>query len=111
MPGKAPFFASGAGKTLATIPTIAGIPAQAIATQLLGKSIGITLAQKATGLFADVVMNGKPLATGVLCRDAARIISGSYLGFPGDLAFFDMEGALDPSFADLGSRFKLMWSL
>lgn len=107
---KKPFFDSKLGQTLVTVATAAGFPAQTLVTQLGGKSVGITLAQKATGLFADVSMNGLPVVAGVLARDAVPLINGAHLGFPGDLALFDMQGNADPDFGGLGSRFRLMWA-
>ena len=109
-PGKTPFFSTGIGQTLVTVATAAGFPAQTLVTQLAGKSVGITLAQKATGLFADVSMNGLPVVAGVLCRDAVPLINAPHLGFPGDLALFDTMGGADPSYSALGSRFKLLWA-
>lgn len=109
-PRKTPFFSSKLGQTLVTVATAAGFPAQTLVTQLGGKSIGVTLAQKATGLFADISMNGLPVVAGALCRDAVPLVNAAHLGFPGDLALFDMKGNSDPDFTGLGSRFKLLWA-
>lgn len=108
--GAKPFFAPNIGQTLMTIATAASVPSQTLAVQLAGKAVGITLGQKATGLFADVFLGGKPIVTGVLVRDAVRIINGAHLGFPGDLAVVDTQGATDPSFDGLGDRFQLLWA-
>lgn len=104
---KSPDFV-GTGQALASIPLIAGTPAQKLTVQLGGKSVDVTLMQKATGLFANIAMGGVPVVAGVLCRDAAPLVNGAYLGFPGNLAFFDMQGASDPDYTGLGQRFMLM---
>lgn len=109
-PGGIPFFSSGGAQKLLGIATSAGIPAQKLAVQLAGKSVGIILSQKTTGLFADISMAGQAIASGVLCRDGARLINGAYTGFPGDLAFIDTHGSSDPDFTGLGDRFKLLWA-
>lgn len=108
--GGKPFFSSAAGQVLKTIAISAGVPAQALAVQLAGKTVGIDLLQKATGLYANVALGGKAIVAGVLCRDATRLINGAHLGFPGDLALIDMQGSADPDYSGLGSRFQLLWA-
>jgi hypothetical protein len=98
------------GQSVSTIATSAGVPAQKLAAHLAGKAVAVTLFQKATGLFANISMAGLPVVSGVLCRDAVPLINGAYHGFPGDLALIDTEGASDPDFTGLGSRFKLLWA-
>lgn len=103
-----PFYS--AGQTLLTVPASSGLPAQKLAVQLAGKAVGVTLFQKATGLFANISLAGAAVASGVLCRDGVPLVNAAHLGFPGDLTFVDTQGAADPDYSGLGSRFKLLWS-
>lgn len=91
------------------------IPVQAIANQTLtcqlgNQSVLINLYQKATGLFADVLLNGVIVKSGVLCLNGVKWIRDLYLGFSGDLVFFDQSGAgQDPTYTGLGSQFVLYY--
>lgn len=37
-----------------------------------------------------------PVVRGVICHHACRIVRDEYLGFTGDLAFYDLQGTDDP---------------
>lgn len=105
-----PFYSTTSGKSLLQIPTSALSAAQSFTTQLAGQSVLVTLLQKRTGLFADVVVAGQAIAQGVLCRDGVPLINGAARALTGDLAFFDMQGGADPDYTALGSRFQLFWA-
>jgi hypothetical protein len=45
----------------------------------------------------------------VLCRDLVYLVREAYLGFTGDLTFIDAEGADDPQYSGLGSRWQLVY--
>lgn len=95
---------------LKSIPLLAGVPAQALAVQLGQQACSIVLSQKRTGMFMDLHVGGAPAALGVLVRDAAPILGAPLPGFSGDFALFDMLGARDPDFTNLGDRFQLFWT-
>ena len=88
---------------------LAAVPSQELSIQLGQKSCRIAVYQKRTGLFVDVRVNDRLVVAGALCRDRVWLVRGSYLGFPGDLAFFDTQGTSDPDYTGLGSRFVLVW--
>jgi len=44
-----------------------------------------------------------------LCRDRVRIVRDEYIGFNGDLVFFDTQGTNDPQWQELGTRYVLAW--
>lgn len=90
------------------IPTLA-TASQTLTVQLAGQSTRINIYQKSTGLFCDVYVNDALIIGGVLCQDANRIVRSAYLGFIGDLAFFDMHGDEDPLAAGLGIRWILVY--
>lgn len=95
-------------QTVQNIPLIPNTPAQSLFVPIGGVNALVTLAQKATGLYADVSVGGVPLVSSVLCRDGAPIINAPYLGFPGDLAFIDTQGNSDPDWLGLATRYALV---
>lgn len=95
-------------QTVQNIPLIPNTPAQSLFVPIGGYGALVTLAQKATGLYADVSVAGVPLVSSVLCRDGAPIINAPYLGFPGDLAFIDTQGNSDPDWLGLATRYALV---
>lgn len=90
------------------IPTLA-TASQTLTVQLAGQSSRINIYQKSTGLFADLYVNDSLIIGGVLALDANRIVRSAYLGFIGDLAFFDMHGSDDPIAEGLGIRWILVY--
>ncbi|WP_160286398.1 Ig domain-containing protein [Pseudomonas knackmussii] len=90
------------------------IPLAAVAAQTLKVVLGqqncvLNVYQKSTGIYLDVTLEGEVILTGVLARDRVRCIRQDYLGFVGDLAFMDTQGADDPVYSGLGSRWVLMY--
>lgn len=86
------------------------VPAQTLSIELGGQQCRVTVRQKATGLFVDLYVNDALIVGGQIGRNLARIVRSSYLGFVGDLAFYDAQGKSDPDYRKLGSRFVLLYS-
>lgn len=84
-------------------------PAQTLSASLGGQPCRITLREKSTGLFLDLSLNDALVIGGVVGRNAVRIVRDSYLGFVGDLVFFDLFGTADPQYTGLGSRWILVY--
>jgi hypothetical protein len=84
-------------------------PNQAVQVQLGAQAAELRVYQAAYGLFVDVLLNGTLLLAGVVAENLNRIIRSDYLGFDGDLVFADTQGADDPVYTGLGSRFVLVW--
>jgi len=62
------------------------------------------------GLFIDVFVNNQLIIGGVICENLNRIVRDSYLGFIGDLIFYDTtKGGNDPDYTGLGSRYLLVY--
>jgi hypothetical protein len=86
---------------------------QALTVQLGGQNTQINLYQKNNEhLYCDVYVNNAPIITGVICRNLNRIVRDTYLGFVGDLMWYDTQGSLavpstgiDPSSPGLGTRY------
>lgn len=85
------------------------MPAQTCSVLLGGQNCQISVYQKSTGLFLDLMVNHQPLAMAILCHDRVRLIREAYSGFAGDLAFVDAQGREDPFYTGLGGRFQLMY--
>lgn len=86
------------------------------AVQLGGQNTQINLYQKSTGFYCDVYVNNSPIITGVICQNLNRIVRDQYLGFVGDLCFYDTQetitvpsNGLDPSSPGLGTRYLLLY--
>lgn len=85
------------------IPT----PSQTLTIQLANQPCTINVYQRSTGVFIDLFVNDAPIITSVICQDRNRIVRDTYLGFLGDLAFFDLQGEDDPYYTGLGDRWVL----
>ncbi len=85
------------------------IPSQSVKVVLSGQACQLFIYQKPQGLFVDVNSDGVDIVSGVICRDAVPLVCREYVGFSGNLLFIDTQGADDPSYAGLGSRFSLLY--
>ncbi len=98
------------GASFLKIPALA-TAAQSLTTTLAGQSVKVDLAQKATGLFANVYLNDALAIGGVLVQNDNPIVRSQYLGFAGELFFHDTQGGLgDVSYGDLGGRVALLFA-
>lgn len=91
------------------IVPLAAKPSQTLSILLAGQNCQIAVYQKTTGLYLDLSMNNAAVKTGIVCRDRVKLIRHAYLGFTGDLAFFDTQGTSDPSYDGLGARYDLVY--
>ncbi|MBR8479455.1 phage baseplate plug family protein [Burkholderia cenocepacia] len=91
-----------------TLP-ITARPAQNFSVLLAGQNCQISVYQKTTGLYLDLAVNNVAVKGGIICRDRVRLIRYAYLGFIGDLTFFDTQGVEDPQYAGLGARWQLVY--
>lgn len=88
------------------VPLVA-VPSQTLTIQLSNQPCTINVYQLSTGVFVDLYVNDAPIITSVIGQDRNRIVRDAYLGFIGDLAFFDTQAADDPYFTGLGARWIL----
>jgi hypothetical protein len=84
-------------------------PNQTLTVLLGNQNCRINVYQKFFGLYLDLTIGATPILAGVICQNANRIVRYAYLGFVGDLAFFDTQGSDDPTFTGLGSRWQLVY--
>ncbi len=94
------------------IPTQA-VPSQTMAVNLNNQLCRVNVYQRRSGLYLDLYNAATTPPTliigGVLCEDRNRIVRSAYLGFDGDLTFYDTQGADDPDYTGLGDRFLLAY--
>ena len=83
------------------------VPAQAITCTLNDQPCSINVYQRTTGLYVDVGVNDRLIIAGVIALDRIKIVRDVYLGFVGDLAFWDSQGTSDPDWTGLNSRYFL----
>ncbi len=88
---------------------LSATPAQTLDIILGDQSCKVNVYEKSTGLFLDLIVSESPVVVGVICRDLVRLVRYAYLGFSGDLAFFDTQGANDPTSDGLGARYQLAY--
>jgi hypothetical protein len=93
---------------------VQAVPSQTLSAVLANQSCQIAIYQKPVGdtgatMFVDLLVNNAPIMTGVVARDRLRLVREPYLGFVGDLAFVDTQGASDPLYTGLGSRFQFLY--
>jgi hypothetical protein len=85
------------------------VPSQIFNVNLASQVCTIKIYQRSTGLFLDLYVAASLIVGGVICQDANRIVRDAYLGFVGDLAFYDTQGSDDPEYSGLGSRWVLCY--
>jgi hypothetical protein len=85
------------------------VPSQTLSTVLAGQPCRINIYQRTTGLFLDLYVSDALIIAGVLCLNTVLIVRDAYLGFVGDLAFFDTAGQDDPEPSGLGARWLLCY--
>lgn len=88
---------------------IRAIPNQQVQAQLGGQACTVNIFQQAAGLYVDLYVGSSPVALGVIALNLNRIVRYRYLGFAGDLTFWDTQGTEDPVYTGLGARFQLVY--
>ena len=89
------------------------VASQSVAVALSGQNVRLNVYQKGDAVYVDVFLDGglTLVIGGVIGLHANLIVRDLYLGFQGDLAFFDTQGTDEPQFTGLGSRFQLVYIL
>lgn len=82
---------------------------QQLTVQLSGQNCQINVYQKFFGLFLDLYVSDSLIIGGVLCQNLNRLVRSAYLGFIGDLGWWDLYGNQDPVYTGIGVRFRLVY--
>lgn len=93
---------------------IRAVPNQVMTVQLADQPTRLAIYQKLTNVFIDVYVNDVLIIGGVICLSGVAIVRTAYLGFVGDLAFFDNQpsptsGPSDPVYTGLGAQYPLYY--
>jgi hypothetical protein len=91
------------------IVPLASVPSQSLTCLLGGQNCQINVYQKSTGLYLDLAVNDAPIVSTIIAVDRTLLVRESYLGFIGDIAFFDTQGYADPQYTGLGARWLLAY--
>ena len=85
------------------------VPSQTLTVTLADQLCSILIRQTSTGLYLSLSLPSGPIISSTLCLNTVRLVRDAYLGFVGDLAFFDTQSFDDPQFTGLGSRWFLAY--
>ena len=88
---------------------LAAVPDQTIQAYLGTQNCVIRVYQRTFGLYVDLWLNGLLLFYGVQAFNMNKLVRNNYYNLVGDLYFFDTEGAKDPDYTGLGSRYVLLY--
>lgn len=91
-----------------TVP-LQAVPSQQVVVVLNGQNCQFNVYQKFFGLFIDVYVSDVLIIGGVICQNLNRIVRSAYLGFEGDVGFWDTQGLSNPDYTGLGGRFQLVY--
>jgi hypothetical protein len=94
------------------IVPLAYTASQRLTIRLGGQVCQITVRQRTLGVFLSLAVSNVPVVDSVLCLNGTLIVRDAYLGFVGDLAFYDKLGVQDPDYTGLGDdgRFFLIYA-
>lgn len=85
------------------------LPAQTVSIALGGQQCTINLRTSNGSLYCDLYVGSTLIIAGVLCLNLNPIVIDAYLGFIGDLSFYDTQGTSDPVSPGLGTRYELWY--
>lgn len=87
------------------------VPNQTVTVGLNGQTCQINVRQTLYGLVLDLYVANVLIVAGALALNCNRLVRSAYLGFSGDLMIIDTQGAADPTYTGLGTRFRLAYLL
>lgn len=94
--------------TFQIIP-ITAVGSQSFTVLLGSQQCAINVYQLSTGLYCDLVVNNNPIVSTMLCLNLVGLVREAYLGFTGQLFFYDTQGTNDPDYSGLGARYQLVY--
>lgn len=87
------------------------VPSQTLSIVLAGQNCNIAVYTLSTGMFFDLEADGVVITRTNICRNLGRmLLDRGYKGFVGDFVFVDTQGADDPQYTGLGSRWLLIYN-
>lgn len=94
--------------TYQTIP-LTKVGSQSFTVLLGSQQCAINIYQLSTGLYCDIVAGQTTIVNTMLCLNLVGLVREAYLGFTGQLFFFDTQGTSDPDYSGLGTRYQLVY--
>lgn len=94
---------------MASVIPVQAVANQQLSVQLEGQAVQLSIFTMLGALFMSVSVNNSVIISSVICENKNRIVRDAYLGFLGDFCWLDTQGDLDPYYAELGSRFQLIY--
>jgi len=90
------------------------VPSQTFSVQLGLQSCQINVYQRFYGVFLDLYSDNVLIVGGVQCENLNRIVRSKYLGFDGDLIFYDQQTddkglGTDLVYTGFGDRYLLLY--
>ncbi len=85
------------------------VPNQQLSVVLNNQNCQINVYQKFYGVMLDLLVSNTLIIGGCLCQNLNRLVRNAYLGFQGDLGFWDTQGSLNPYYTGLGARYQLVY--
>lgn len=85
------------------------VPSQRLQIVLGGQNCQISVYERNGRVYLDLNSNGVDISIAVLARDAVPCVPIMYTGFQGNLIFADTQGASDPTYDGIGSRYQLIY--
>jgi hypothetical protein len=89
--------------------TLQPVASQQTQVVLDGQVCAISVYVKNQCMFFDLAVNGTQVAYAVQCSNLVSLVPNAYLGFSGWMIFFDTQGAENPQYTGLGSRWVLLY--
>ena len=92
-----------------SVTNLANIPNQLQNMVLDNVNAQIHAFQRGGNLFTDIIVDGKVVSAGQICKNGVNLLKGAGLnGIAGNLSFIDTNGNKEPNFKDLGIGTKLV---
>jgi hypothetical protein len=85
-------------------------PTQQVTTTVGNQQVQLNIYMRDTALYCDVSVAHVTIVAGVVCNNLTKIVRDSYLGFTGELYFYDTQGLNDPTYPGIGSRYVLVYA-
>lgn len=89
---------------------LAPIPSQRLDIVLGGQNCKVSVHQRGELLYIDLAVDLTPVVRSRVLRNRIRVLlDTTYRGFRGDLVMVDTQGAAQPEYDELGTRFQLYY--
>lgn len=86
------------------------VPTQTLAVVLAGQPAQIEIRQNGANMYFSLRLADRPIVLTRICRNRQRLLLDvEYKGFIGDFEFQDTQGAEQPTYIGLGTRFVLRY--